>query len=537
MNLKKSLPLIFLFLFSVGLRATGLKLGLPSETGGLTTLHPDESVTFFSLERMKPAELDFYPGDVALTWGTLHLYTTGAILKALDIAGVIKIGGRENLKGSLGEVDKMYLAARWLSVVFGALAVVALYFVGSLFMSARAAMAAAALMAVSQSPVMASYLVKTDSMMIFFALVSVYFSLKLFREPSTRNYALAGLFLGLAFVTKYSAALVAFFPFAAHIHHAYTARRPFFNIKKLLIFALSGLGAFLVCNPYFILRTEDEIKAMFFNFSKGKMGGDIFSLYVSYFSTVLPAAFGWSMVPFGLAGLARWLKAEVTEKTLVAAYCALFLAWAGATSGTYVLYTLPLAPFLFLAAGDLAASLFDRRWGKVLAIAVFAQVLAYTLYIKGCYLSDYTIKKADAWIRQNLPEGATVAIAKSDTWTPFVIRRRSGSFKVLEGAPSQAPLMEAVTELGKIYEKADYVIISECEYNFTRSAPDKYPAEAAAIEKIFSGTEEVKRFERGVPRYMLPFQYKYAYGSQPPIELQVNFMNPDILVLKVVKKG
>ncbi|HAN04854.1 MAG TPA: hypothetical protein DCW72_05690 [Elusimicrobia bacterium] len=536
MNLKKNLPLVFLFLFAVGLRATGLKLGLPSETGGLTTLHPDESVTFFSLERMKPAELDFYPGDVALTWGTLHLYTVGAILKTLDIAGVIKIGGRESLKGSLGEVDKMYLSARWLSVVFGALAVVALYFVGSLFLSGRAAMAAALLLAVSQAPVMASYLVKTDSMMLFFALVSVYFSLKLLREPSTRNYALAGLFLGLAFVTKYSAALVAFFPFAAHFYHAYKARSPLFNIKKLLVFALSGLGAFLVCNPYFILRTRDEVNAMFFNFSKGKMGGDVFSLYVSYFSTVLPAAFGWSMVPFGLAGVARWLKGGVSEKTLIAAYCVLFLVWAGATSGTYVLYALPLAPFLFLAAGDLAASLLGRRWGKLLVVAVFAQVLSYTLYLKYHYVSDYTIKTADAWIRENLPEGATVAIAKNDTWTPFVVRRHAGSFKVIEGAASQAPLMEAVVELGKIYAKADYVVLSECEYNFTRSMPEKYPAEAAAIEKIFAGTREVKRFSRGLPRYVLPFQYKYAYGSQPPLELQVNFMNPDILVLKVDKK-
>lgn len=535
MNLKKNLPLVFLFLFALGLRATGLKLGLPSETGGLTTLHPDESVTFFSLERMKPAELDFYPGEVALSWGTLHLYTTGAILKTLELAGVINIGGREDLKSSLGEADKMYLAARWLSVVFGALSVVALYFVGSLFLSGRAALAAAALLAVSQAPVMASYLVKTDSMMLFFALVSVYFSLKLLREPSTRNYALAGLFLGLAFITKYSAALVAFFPFAAHFYHAYKARKPLHDTKKLLVFALSGLGAFLVCNPYFILRTGDEIKAMFFNFSKGKMGGDVSSLYVSYFSTVLPAAFGWSMVPFGLAGVARWLKAEVSEKTLVAAYCALFLTWAGATSGTYVLYALPLAPFLFLAAGDLAASLWDRRWGKVLVIAVFAQVLSYTLYLKYHYVSEHTIKKADAWIRENLPEGATIAIAKNDTWTPFVIRRYAGSFKILEGASSQASLMEAVTELGKIYNKADYVVISECEYNFTRATPEKYPAEAAAIEKVFSGTEEVKRFGRALPRYLLPFQYKRAYGSQPPLELQVNFMNPDILILKVRK--
>lgn len=536
MNLKKNLPVVFLFLFAVGLRATGLKLGIPSETGGLTTLHPDESVTFFSLERMKPEKLDFYPGDTALSWGTLHLYTVGAMLKTLDIAGYIKLGGRAALKDNLGEVDKMYLSARWLSVISGSLAVVALYFVGGLFLSKRSALAAAVLLAVSQAPVMASYLVKTDSMMLFLGLVSVYFSFKLLREPSTRNYALAGFFLGLAFVTKYSAVLMFFFPLAAHCYHAYKARSAVFGLKKFIIFMASGLAAFLICNPYFLLRPKDEIHAMLFNLGKGKVGGDVLGQYASYFSTVLPAAFGWSMVPFGLVAVARWLKGPFSEKQMVAAYCLLFIAWAGATSGTYVLYVLPLAPFLFLAAGDFASSLFGKRWWKVLAIAVFAQVALYTFYVKRNYVSDYTIKEADAWIRGNLPGKAVIAIAKNDTWTPFVIRRHAGSFKILEGAPSQARLMDAVTELGKIYSKADYVVISEYEYDFARSDPSKYPAETAALEKIFSGTTEVKRFERGLSRYQLPFQYRRAYGSQPPFELQVNFMNPDVLVLKVVKK-
>ncbi len=165
------------------------------------------------------------------------------------------------------------------------------------------------------------------------------------------------------------------------------------------------------------------------------------------------------------------LLGPVSEKKIIAVYCTLFIAWAGATTVTYVLYTLLVAPFIFLAAGDLAHSLCDKRWGKIIVIAVFAQVLFYTLFIKRNYISDYTIKEADSWIRQNLPEGSTIAIPKNDTWTPFVIRRHSGSFKILEGASSQSSAMKAVAELGKIYSKADYVVISEPEYVPIKAAP------------------------------------------------------------------
>lgn len=532
MKLGKNFPLILLFTGALLLRVAGLKLGLPSETGGLTTLHPDEPLTFYSLERMNPSKLNFYP-DESLNWGTFYVYTVGALVKTLDIAGFIKLGNRESLKKSLGEVDKMYLSARALSVIFGALSVVALYFIGCLFLSGRAAIFSAMLMAVSQAPVMASYLVKTDSTMIFWGLVAVYFSLKLLREPSTLNYSLAGFFLGLAFITKYSAALLVFFPFAAHFYHAYNSRNPLFGFKKLSIFMFSGLAAFLICNPYFILRPGDELRLILGNVPKGSVGGDVFKLYTSYFLSVLPAAFGWSLVPFALAAAARWLSGPAYEKRIIAVYCALFMAWAGATPGTYVLYTLPVAPFIFLAAGDLAHSIFDKRWGTIIVIAVFAQVLFYTLFIKRNYISDYTIKEADSWIRQNLPEGSTVAIARNDTWTPFVIRRHSGSFKILEGASSQSSLTKAVAGLGKIYSKADYVIISEYEYAAIKRTPEEFPVEYAALEKIFSGTKEVRRFEHRLPLYVLPFQYK-SPGWQPAVGLQVNFMNPDMLVLKVM---
>ena len=83
MEFKKNWLLIFLVLAALSLRLVGIKLGLPSETGGLTTLHSDESVTFYTLEKMNPSKLDFYPGSDALSWGTFHLYAVGALIKPL----------------------------------------------------------------------------------------------------------------------------------------------------------------------------------------------------------------------------------------------------------------------------------------------------------------------------------------------------------------------------------------------------------------------------------------------------------------------
>ena len=531
MEFKKNWLLIFLVLAALSLRLVGIKLGLPSETGGLTTLHSDESVTFYTLEKMNPSKLDFYPGSDALSWGTFHLYAVGALIKTLDLTGVVKLGNRQQLKENLAEVDKMYLAARLFSVLFGVLSVVALYFIGSLFLDERAAMFSAVLMALAQAPVMSSYLVKTDGTMIFWALVSVYFSFKLLRNPSARNYSLAGFFLGLAFITKYSAVLLAFFPLAAHFYHAHKAHNPVFGFKKLAFFLLCGLAAFLICNPYFLIRPVDELDQIFTNVARAKMSADAFKsvgLYAAYISVVLPAAIGFFLVPFALVAVARWISGPASEKRIVAVYCILFIVWAGANPSTYILYTLPVAPFLFLAAGDLAHSIFGRRWGRVLVIAVFAQALFYTVYVKRNYISDYTIKRADSWLRENLPADATVAIPKSDTWTPYVIRRHAGSFKVLEGASSQTIQSQAVAKLGAIYSNAEYVVISEPEYVPVEEAREKDPAAYAALQNIYSGTKEIVRFEKRLPFYVLPFNS----GKVPQ---QVNFMNPEIRILKVIK--
>ena len=536
MTFKRVLPLIFLFLTFLGLCLPGLKLGLPSETGVLTTLHPDEPVTFRSLERMNPAKLDFFPGD-ALYWGTFQVYAVGALIKSLDAIGALNLGDRNKLKTDLLQVDKMYLAGRLLSVFFGGLSTVVLYLLGCLLLDRRAAFFAALLLVFSHASVMAASFLRPDSIMLFWGLLSVYFSFKLLRVPSNSNCALAGFFLGLACVTKYSAVLFVFFPIAVHIYHVRNSHDFVSGFKKIGLFCIAWLASFLAFNPYLLLEFSRELQYMSAVAYLGGIYDVTLKSYTAYFLSVLPAAFGWSMVPFGLAAAARWLSGPAYEKRIIAVYCTLFLAWAGATSYTYVLYTLLVAPFIFLASGDLAHSLFDKRWGKIIVIAVFAQVLFYTLFIKRNYISDYTIKEADSWIRQNLPEGSTIAISKNYIWTPFVIRRHSGSFKIIEGASSHSIVLYAVVELGKIYSKADYVVISEKEYAAIKANPEKYAVAYAALEKIFSGTKEVKRFEKKLPFYVLPFDYNDRnLVDLNNLNLQVNFMNPDIRVLKVIKK-
>ena len=71
--------------------------------------------------------------------------------------------------------------------------------------------------------------------------------------------------------------------------------------------------------------------------------------------------------------------------------------------------------------------------------------------------------------------------------------------------------------------------MSEQEYSLMRAHPAQYPRGNEALDDIFAGTREVKRFSRKLPAYMLPFNYQN-------MDNQVNFMNPDILVLKVYKK-
>ncbi|GAI46814.1 unnamed protein product, partial [marine sediment metagenome] len=98
----------------------------PSKNLALTTYHPDEALSYNTLERMKKG--DFRPGR-EIGWGHLHFYILGITLKSAQLFGIVNPVSREFLAANLNEADKLYIVGRLLSIIFAVLSVYLIYLI------------------------------------------------------------------------------------------------------------------------------------------------------------------------------------------------------------------------------------------------------------------------------------------------------------------------------------------------------------------------------------------------------------------------
>lgn len=505
------------------IRLAAVKTGLPSETLRLATYHPDESITFYSLEAMNPAELDFYPGD-SLYWGTFLVYSEGALAGLMELAGFLDLGGREGLKNNLGEVDKLYISGRLIAMIFGAACAYVMFLIGSLFFSRPWALASSFLMAVVWVHLYSSIFVKPDSIMLFWGLWTVYFALLLVRTGKARYYILSGIFAGLSVVSKYNGVLFCLFPLLAHIYIACRRKNAGHNLKFIFLAGLASFLVFVILNPYFVLRNSDAMRYMLGMASKSSWSENIIKGYFDYFAYTLSVSFGLPLLVFALGGLAGFLKKFTPERLIVFVFALIHILYLAPAEKQAINYCLILAPFFIIFAVDLSERLWTRKWGKILAAFVFAYTFAHSLYLLDYYARNTTLKKASDWIGHNIPAGSKIVISKNDAWVPPVVRAYDSPYRVIEGKSPKATLSDAVKSLGRIYKRGDYVLLAETEYYEFLAEPGRYSEEARTVGEVLSASSEIKVFDKELSRFFVPFQNRHI--------LDLKWSSPKIHVLK-----
>ena len=161
--------LVFVLFSAFIIRMIIIDFGLPSKNLTLTTYNPDEPLSYYTIEKWLPTatkKLDFHPRRVFL-WGGFHLYPLAASIGIGKMLGYVKLGDRNFFINNLREADKLYLAGRFLMILFAIGTVFVLFLILKKSYGGTIGLFGAFLLAIVPAHIVNSIYVRPDIMMLF----------------------------------------------------------------------------------------------------------------------------------------------------------------------------------------------------------------------------------------------------------------------------------------------------------------------------------------------------------------------------------
>lgn len=415
-----TLALLGVLIGAALLRLGGIGFGLPH------LYHWDERAyfhsAFYTLASGGRAE-SLVPGNVPYL-----MVPTLWIMAALNGLPLWGSGISRLVTLYLNDPTPFYLIGRIMWVGLQLLAIVLTYTLGGRTLSQRAGLLAAAFLSAAFIVVSEGHYIKGDSAAMLGAVLTAWAAIRLLEQPTARRYALLGAAIGLTIAFKFYTYSLLALPLIMHLVSwpDWTARRR--EWRKLLWSAAGALTAFLVSMPTILvdpIGTWDTF-ALEYGVRLASLPTGGVPIWLYYWTGHLWDGVGWPFVLCGLGGFALWalcVRRDPRRLTLIAMAV---LLWLGVISreNQFARYTLPIVPFLALAAGDLldrAASALSgrlRERGVLAGIVTPGLVILAPLLMVPSLLNDIrfdayassldTRTTAAAWVEHNIPAGATI---------------------------------------------------------------------------------------------------------------------------------
>lgn len=430
--------LVLVLAVALGLRLWGIGSGLPY------VYNVDEAA-------------HFVPKAVAMSSGGLdphYFVNPPALTYLLHGVFVLAFGGGAGTIGELaGHPDTVFLLARIVVALLGVLAVWLLYLLGArLFEDRRVGLLAAALEAVAFLPVFYAHFALNDAPTLVPLTLSLLGSALILRRGRMRDYAIAGIGLGLACATKYTAG-VALLPLlaATWMRHrdgwrsgsvgcqdAHTPGRR--ALARVVVAGGCALGAFLLANPYALLdfhRFHADLahQSALSAEAQGKLGAPRDGAVV-YYLWSLTWGLGWPAALAALGGACAIWRRHARVGWLLLPPILAFAVFMGLQSRYYGRWLLPLFPILCLLAAyfgllavHVTANLAERvlPWsgpGPALrvssavrialvgfaVVALLGQGAIHSVHTDLVLARSDTRASARAWMLAHIPRGARIVL-------------------------------------------------------------------------------------------------------------------------------
>ncbi len=451
--------------------------------------HPDERRIAFAVEELSFKPLQLNPHFFA--YGSFPFYVTRAVTSLLGL-----------FDARLGHYDNVILTGRAVSAVIGTLTVILLVFFGARLYNRSVGLLAGFLLGACVLHVQNSHYMTSDVFLTFLVTLALYFLIGVVQRGWTRDYVYAGITIGLATATKFSALpLLAPLGVACLVRVAREGRVLSIIAKGLLTLACIAL-AFAAGQPYALLdfanyyHDVEEQSRMVRN--AGLLPYTNQYIGVPKYGYDLRELVLWGMAP-PLGLVAIWATASrlvgalrersATDLVLLAWVVPFFLI-TGWFDVKFVRYLLPIYPIMILWASAWLWRIAQRsRLGRVALWTVVVATGLSALSFLAIYTRPHTVVTASEWVYRHIPAGKTILTQHWDEGFPMPLPGGNpGKYKVIDLPYYEPDTPQKWRQISQQVAAADYIAFQTKRlYGALTMAPAKYPISNNYFYLLFAG--------------------------------------------------
>lgn len=477
--------LIAILVFAAVVRLTGL------DFDDHHFFHPDERRIAYAVEELRFRPLQLNPHFFA--YGSFPLYVTRAVSSTLGL-----------LHTRLGSYDNIVLTGRAVSAVVGTLTVFLLILLGTRLYNRKVGLLAGFLLAASALHLQNSHYMTTDVFLTFMVTLALSFLVSVAERGRTRDFVYAGIAIGLAAATKFSA-LPLFAPLgvACAVRIARERRVLPVLLKAGLATACAAL-AFAAGQPYALLDfasfwhdIEEQSRMVrhagllpYTNQYVGvpKYGYDLEQLVLWGMGPALGIAAVWASAT-RVVGAVR--ERCATDLVLLAWVVPFFLI-TGAFDVKFARYLLPIYPFMILWAAAWLWRAAQRSWlGRGALWTVVVATGLYAVAFLSIYTRPHTVVTASEWVYRHIPAGKTILSQHWDEGFPLPLPIPGGNpgrYKVIDLPYYEPDTPSKWRQISQQLAGGDYIAFQTKRlYGALTMAPEKYPIGNNYFYLLFAG--------------------------------------------------
>ncbi len=474
--------LVALVLFAAAVRLVGL------DFDDRHFFHPDERRIAFAIEELSFRPLQLNPHFFA--YGSFPFYVVRSVSSLLSL-----------VDERLGRYDGIMMTGRAVSGVVGTLTVLLLVVLGARLYNRGVGLLAGFLLAACVLHVQNSHYGTTDVFLTFLVLLALFCMVGVVQRGWTRDYVFAGLAIGFAAATKFSA-----LPLLAPLGVAGLLRcrqDGFWRVVGRGGLAVLCLAvAFAIGQPYALLDFPSYFHDLEEQSRMVRQAGLL--PYTNQYIGVPKYVYDlsqlvlWGMAP-PLGVVAIWATASRLLGALRerAAVDLVLLAWVvpfflitGAFDVKFVRYLLPIYPIMILWAAAWMWRVAERsRLGRLALWTVVIATGLSALAFLSIYTRPHTVVTASEWAYRHIPAGKTILTQHWDEGFPLPLRGGNPGRYTVKDLPYYEPdtpqkMRQIATELAA----GDYIAFQTKRlYGAITMAPQKYPLSNNYFYQLFAG--------------------------------------------------